>query len=286
MKQELNNEIEDDRKDVTSNRREGFFLKMATFFDRLNYSLFRNYMRPFNNIYVSKLKNLELAIKILLIVAIFLMIMIMMLVNAVIEASSQKTVSITVPSEVTSGAYVVNKDSASESYFRIMARGFVTTASNYNYMDAEEKINSLLPSLLPFTYSSKFADIKKHVQFIVDEKVNQKFVIQDSEVKIKGSRAKVVFRGLLTRTVGSITTIDNKQYEIPIIIKIINYTPYIESFEFEYIGVNRQGDEKEIALERQKEIERAEKEKQKRKENRQREYREKLNKKQNKDEFE
>lgn len=285
MENNMNSKIEDAsaQKETSS---VNFFMRIAAFFDRINYSLFRNYMRPFENIYVSKLKNLELAIKVLLIVTVLLIVMIFMLVDAVITASEEKTVSITVPSSVSSGAYIVDKNSASESYFRIIAQGFVAIGSNYNYMDAEEKINSLLPSLLPYTYSATFADIKKNVQFIIDEKVNQKFVIQSSEVKIKGSRAKVVFKGLLTRTVGSIITIDGKPYEIPIVIKIIDYAPYIESFEFGYVGVGKKEDEKEIALERQKEVERVELEKEKRKEDRQRAYREKLNNKQNKkDEF-
>ncbi|MDD3465959.1 MAG: TraE/TraK family type IV conjugative transfer system protein [Campylobacterales bacterium] len=260
-------------------------LKVASFFDRITYSLFRNYMRPFNNVYVSKLKNLELAVKVLLIVLVFFMFFIAFLISSIIEVSSEKVVKISVPASVNSGAYVVQKDSASPSYFKIVAEGFVSKVSNYNYMDAEEKINSLLPSILPYTYSATFADIKKTVQFIVNEKVNQKFIIQSSEVKVKGSRAQVIFKGLLSRTVGSITTVDNKPYEIPIIIQIIDYTPYIESFDFNYIGVTKNTDEKEIALERQKEIEREKLEAEQRKLDRQKAYKQRMEERKKKDEF-
>jgi len=249
-----------------------FFIAIAAFFDRLNYSMFRNYVSIFNNKYVSRVKNLELAIKVLLVVLVFFMFLTVFLVNAVSSAAMNKNITVMVPSNITSGGYSVTKYAASGPYFELVAKGFVTTVANYNYMNAEKKINAILPSILPYTYSATFDEIKKNIQFIVNEKVNQKFIIQKTETFLKGSRAKVVFTGLLTRTVGSIKVIDNKPYKIPIIIKIDDYTPYIESFDFDYIGISKAKKDKDIALKRDEEIA-MEKEKEKlRKKNRQSNY--------------
>lgn len=231
-----------------------FFMMMAAFFDRLNYSMFRNVLLASGSKYVSRVNSIELAIKVLLVVLFFMMFIIFYLVNSVIDASESKELTIVVPDQITSGTYSVEKNTASVEYFELIAQGFVSSAANYNYTNAQKKINKLLPSILPYTYSATFNTIKKNVQFIVDEKVNQKFIIQKVETLKKGSRARIVFSGLLTRTVGSIITIKNKPYEIPITLKIVDYTPYIESFDFDYVGIKKVSKDKDIAIKREEEL--------------------------------
>jgi hypothetical protein len=197
--------IEDEKKEENLLEKQeasnSWYMKLAAFIDRINYSMFRNVLSATGSIYVSRMNSLELALKISLAIILFLGFMVVYLINSVVTASDSRVITVSVPTEVSSGLYTVRKNSATVEYFELIARGFVSTVSNYNYMDAEKKINSILPSILPYTYTATFNDIKRNVQFIVNNKVNQKYVIQKVETIVKGSRAKIIFTGLLTRKV-------------------------------------------------------------------------------------
>jgi len=239
---------------VKKHNRDAWYMHLAEFIDKLMYSLFRSYRNKFDNAYISREKSQELATKVLLGINIVIMIVLIVLVSTIVSISKEKTIQVQVTESATPGFYTVGREKASKPYFDMIASGFVTKAANYTHLNIEEHVNSLLPSILPSTYTKVFTQVKENIQFVINNKVTQTYKIQSSEIIVKGSRAQVTFKGILNRRVGGIPTVKDKQFEIPVIIKIINYTPFIESFEFKYVGINKKDKSKDVALERQSEI--------------------------------
>lgn len=214
-----------------------------TFLDKIT----DKYTSFFNGIYVNKIKNLELATKVLLLVCAGQFAVNLLMINYVIQASIYKEVVITVNKESLNEntKYKYEKNTANKSAFENAAYGVLYQITSFDYSSIENRSNWVLSMVHPDNYDVIYKDLKKDAKFAVENRVNQKFNIRDWKYKqLNSATAKITAEGYLTRTVGGIETISNQPYEASVTINIENYTPFIVSVDLNYDGKIRKDREK------------------------------------------
>lgn len=216
---------------------------MLKFLDGLT----NKYIESFKGFYVNKLKNIELAIKVLIIVIIVQGLINILMVNYVIQASIYKDININVNKEtlVENTTYKFEKTTASKNAFENAAYSVLYHITSFDYSNIENKTNWLLSMVHPNNYEEIYNDLKEDARFAVANRVNQTFSIKDWKYKpINSSTAKITAEGFLTRTVGGVDTIKHMPYEASVTINISNYSPFIIAVELNYDGKKRTEREK------------------------------------------
>ncbi|MFY4797067.1 hypothetical protein ACOTVS_11120 [Aliarcobacter butzleri] len=206
---------------------------MKNFFD----GLFERYFSYFKGVFVNKLKNLELAIKILLGLFLFQSLIILILINYTIKASIYKDVNFCVNKNTLQegSEYQVKKDSASRSLFENIGYGIIHELTSFTYMTIQNKTNFALSMVHPDNYDEIYVQLNKDTKFAIENRVEQKFEIKDWKYKqINSSTAKITAIGILNRKVGGISIVDNEKYEASVTINIVNYAPFIVGLDLNY----------------------------------------------------
>lgn len=207
----------------------------------------KKYIESFKGFYVNKLNNIELAIKVLIVVIIVQAFGIILMINYVIQASIYKDININVNKEtlVENTTYKFEKTTANKSAFENSAYSVLYHITSFDYSNIENKTNWLLSMVHPNNYEEIYSDLKEDARFAVANRVNQKFDIKDWKYKpINSSTAKITAEGFLTRTVGGVETIKHMPYEASVTINISNYSPFIIAVELNYDGKKRTEREK------------------------------------------
>lgn len=206
---------------------------MNNFFEKL----LEKYSSYFNSKYVSKIKNLELALKVLLIIVFGLFFMLIITVGYSLKAANEKTIEITMSKDtLENGAkYKVERDTASRNYFESIGYAVVHEITSYDYSTIQNKANYVLGLVHPNKYEEVFAELQRETQFSIENRVNQEFKIKDWTYKqIDESNAVIKATGLLTRKVGGIEVVSNKKYMTSVDIKISNGLPFVTGIKLNY----------------------------------------------------
>jgi hypothetical protein len=200
------------------------------------------YIGSFNGFYVNKLKNIELAIKVLLVIVIAQLLINILMVNYVVQASIYKEVNISVSKETLNENtnYKYEKNTASRTAFENTAYSVLYQITSFDYTTIENRTNWLLSMVHPDHYETIYNELKEDARFAVANRVNQKFEIKDWKYKqLNSSTAKITAEGFLSRTVGGVDTIRHVPYEASVVVHISNYSPFVMAVELNYDGKKR-----------------------------------------------
>lgn len=200
------------------------------------------YIGSFNGFYVNKLKNIELAIKVLLVIVIAQLLINILMVNYVVQASIYKEVNISVSKETLNENtnYKYEKNTASRTAFENTAYSVLYQITSFDYTTIENRTNWLLSMVHPDHYETIYNELKEDARFAVANRVNQKFEIKDWKYKqLNSSTARITAEGFLSRTVGGVDTIRHTPYEASVVVNISNYTPFVMAVELNYDGKKR-----------------------------------------------
>lgn len=218
-------------------------------------NLLEKYKSYFDSKYVNKIKNLELALKVSLMLICGLFIMVAMMVSYSLKASNEKIIEITVNKDTLKEGtkYRIERDTASKSYFETIAYGVLHELTTYDYITIENKANYALELVHPSKYEEVYETLKKESNFAVENRVNQEFNIKDWKyTELNKSTVEVKAIGYLTRKVGGVVVVDHKRYISKVILKISNGLPFIYGLELNYADKEKETLQRN---ERQKEIE-------------------------------
>ncbi|WP_418181412.1 TraE/TraK family type IV conjugative transfer system protein (plasmid) [Aliarcobacter lanthieri] len=221
---------------------------MSDFLDGLT----NKYKSFFNGKFVNQIKNLELALKILIGIVIFQCLINFLMLNYVVKASINKEIVFSVNKNTLEEGYIykVNKNTASRSYFETIGYGVMHELTSFNYQTVQNKSNWALSMVHPDNYVKIYEELSEDTKFAIENRVSQDFNIKDWKYKqLNSSSAKITALGTLTRTVGGIAVVTNEQYEASVIITISNYSPFIVALDLDYKDRKRKDRET-----RQKEI--------------------------------
>lgn len=200
------------------------------------------YISSFNGFYVNKLKNIELAIKVLLVIVIAQLLINILMVNYVVQASIYKEVNISVSKETLNENtnYKYEKNTASRTAFENTAYSVLYQITSFDYTTIENRTNWLLSMVHPDHYETIYNELKEDARFAVANRVNQKFEIKDWKYKqLNSSTARITAEGFLSRTVGGVDTIRHAPYEASVVVNISNYSPFVVAVELNYDGKKR-----------------------------------------------
>ena len=139
------------------------------------------YISSFNGFYVNKLKNIELAIKVLLVIVIAQLLINILMINYVVQASIYKEVNISVSKETLNENtnYKYEKNTASRTAFENTAYSVLYQITSFDYTTIENRTNWLLSMVHPDHYETIYNELKEDARFAVANRVNQKFEIKD-----------------------------------------------------------------------------------------------------------
>lgn len=206
---------------------------MNNFFEKL----LDKYTSYFNGKYVDKIKNLELALKVLFILITALMLLLIVTVNYTIKAANEKTIEVTLNKDTltTGGEYKIERNTASRNYFESIGYGILHEITSYDYSNVQNKSNYVLELVHPNKYEEVYESLKADAEFAVKNRVNQDFKIKDwSYRQIDSSTAQIKAYGILTRKVGGVEVIVNKKYINSVTLKISNGIPFITELQLNY----------------------------------------------------
>lgn len=212
------------------------------------------YFTYFNSKYVNKLKNLELALKVALILIFGLFGLVIFMVNYSIKASNEKTIEITLTKDTLSDGskYRVERDSASKNYYETIAYGVLHELTTYDYTTIQNKVNYALELVHPSKYTEVYEILSKESEFVVANRVNQEFSIKEWIFKqIDESTVEIKAVGYLTRKVGGLVVVDHKKYTSSIVLKQSGGLPFVMGLDLNYADRQKEANERE---ERQKTI--------------------------------
>jgi len=213
--------------------------------------MFDRYFSFFKGKYVNKIKNLELAIKVLLLFCISLMFSFLLAVYYVMTSSNDKIIHVEINKDTIKKGetYKVSKDHANEPYIESVGRAILIEATNYSYQTMEDKSNFILNQVHPDDYEKVYSTLKKETEFVVQNRVKQVFKIKDWKVEDQTKNIKrVVANGLLTRTVGGVEIVNNKHYKADVSIKMEGGIPFVSNIQLLYTDKKRQEREKRKKL--------------------------------------
>ena len=216
---------------------------MGNFLDQI----LDKYITYFKGIYVNRIKNLELALKVLIIVFGAQLIINILMINYVIQASIYKEVKIVVNKEnlMENNEYIYERTTASRNSFENAGYGVLYQLTSFDYTNVENRVNWALSMVHPDNYEDIYKELKKDAKFAVENRVNQKFNIRDWKYKqMNSSTARITAEGFLTRTVGGIETIKGEPYKASVVINISNYSPFIIALDLKYDGKEKKAREK------------------------------------------
>jgi hypothetical protein len=205
-------------------------------------NVFEVYYGYFDGKYINKLKNLELAIKVLLIVVAIQTFGIFFLAVTAIDAYKERIINLSVvkSSLIAGERYVIGKDTASKSGFEMLAFAALDKMNNYTYRNYKFNSEWCLKFVHPKNYDELYAEISKDVSFAVENRVEQTFEMKDFTYKqLDKSTARITAAGYLTRKVGGIITIKNKSYKSSVTVHIANYQPFLTGLELVYTDTKR-----------------------------------------------
>lgn len=208
---------------------------MGNFLDKMT----DRYKGYFKGVYVNKLKNIELAIKVLIVICTLQFMTILLMINYVVQASIYKEVNVQVNKEnlIEGNKYVFEKTTASRNAFENSAYGVLHELTSFDYTNIEKKSNWILSMVHPDNYDEIYRELTNDSKFSIENRVNQKFDIKDWKyIQVNKSTAKITAKGNLIRTVGGVETIKNEKYEASVVIEIKNYLPFIVALELNYNG--------------------------------------------------
>jgi len=193
--------------------------------------IFIKYYSYFDGKFISKLKNLELATKIMIIILAINSIIIGFLTIAVITLSLNKVVQFEITNNTQAGVYWITPNDASEDYFKMIAQSHIGRNTNFSFLNIEDKVNDLLKYVDKSTYINSKALLQEDLNFIVANNISQTFTPDNWEVKKKGrGRAIVIVTGNVNKTVGNIQTLKNVEYQYEIELIVDNYIAYVKYF--------------------------------------------------------
>lgn len=217
-------------------------------------SLLEKYKSYFESKYVDKLKNLELALKVTLIIIFGLFMLIALMVNYSLKASNEKVIELTVNKDTLAEGtkYWIQRDTASKSYFESIAYGVLHELTSYDYSTVENKCNYALELVYPDKYEEVYEILNKESTFAIENRVYQEFAIKDWTYKqLDKSAVEVKAVGYLTRKVGGVVVVDHKRYVSRVTLKMNNGLPFIYGLELNYADKEKDKQERQ---ERIKEI--------------------------------
>jgi hypothetical protein len=196
--------------------------------------VFEKYFSFFSNKYINKVKNLELAIKTLLVVVAILVIGLIFILLSALNAAADKNINVEVNQHmVADEKYRVTKHEATPSFFLSVAKGLIYEGSSYSAKTIQEKLNFLLSQTHPDAHDYLYIKFKDEVQYVQDNSVTQNFKIKEwvlPKNAAMSSKMTITAVGYLTRTVGGTTVIDNVKYEYFATVGIRNRLPYLVDF--------------------------------------------------------
>lgn len=213
--------------------------------------LFEKYWSYFSSVYVDRLKNFELALKVTFLIIIVQFVIICLMITYTMKASNEKTIEVTLTKDtlVDGSKYVLERESASKNYFETIAYGVLHELTTYDYLTIQNKVNYALGLVHPKKYLEVYDILKKESNFAIENRVNQEFKIKDWTYKqINSSTAEIKAMGYLTRKVGGILVIDDKKYNSSVIIKIKNGLPFVYGLDLNYSDKIKDAKEREERL--------------------------------------
>ncbi len=195
---------------------------------------FEKYYSFFDNVYVNKVKNLQLAIKVLLLFVVILVAGFILLTIASLNAAADKNVHVEVNQHmVTDENYTVTKNKATPAFHLSVAKGLLYEGSSYTHKTIQDKLNYLLTQVHPDAHDKLYAKFKQEAEHAINNSVSQEFKIKEwkypTNVDMVGQMTTTAV-GYLTRKVGGTTIIDNKQYEYYVTTGIRNRIPYLVDY--------------------------------------------------------
>lgn len=206
-------------------------------------SLTNKYKSYFKGNFVNQIKNLELALKILLGLFIFQTLVVLLMLNYVVKASIDKEIHLSVNKNTLEegSEYIIEKNKASRSFFENAAYGVIHELTSYNHQTVQNKVNFALSMVHPDYYTKIYEEIAEDAKFSIENRVKQSFEIKDWKYKqLNSSTAKITAVGSLTRSVGGISVVAGEEYEASIVINIKNHTPFIVALDLNYKDRKRQ----------------------------------------------
>lgn len=217
---------------------------MNNFFEKI----LEKYISYFDGKFVSKIKNLELAIKILFIFLFMMFLFLIATVSYSLKAANEKTIEITLTKDTIENGqvYKVERGTASKNYFESIAYAVVHEITSYDYSTVQRKANFVLSLVHPNKYEEVYEELKREADFAVENRVVQDFKIRDWTYRqIDASNAEIKASGILVRKVGGVEVINNKKYTTSVSIRISNGLPFVSG-----IALNRADKETEKREER------------------------------------
>ena len=179
--------------------------------------------------YRRKMDDYSLALKISTLVNIILIILLFGIFSFALKIYSDRQVIVKIPPQIPgNNTLVLGVNTASVETIRIFSTYFGQLIGNYTPGSVEDRLKSLFQYLSPNIEINEKLRFYKNINHVRENQIEQKFVVNDVDVKNRGNYFDIVVKGTVDRRVGDF---ENQILKIPYLYKmaiaIRNGSPYI-----------------------------------------------------------
>jgi len=136
-------------------------------------------------------------------IIVFLLLIILFAFKAYINVAQNKTIFITVPQTMDSGKYIIGNTQSSPSVYKMWVKVWMEEIGNFSYKDVDKRIANIYPFLDPITAMDSKAKLQKFINFIKQNYISQRFVLNRIQFKrLPEGYVEVVAIGKVYRKIG------------------------------------------------------------------------------------